>query len=385
MAAILDEVRLKLQKEIVGQKSIVEPLSTDRWMANSLLQKAIRRGEVHVARRAALTFLQLGGSAIWRRLIIIAFEDVGASCPDVVAMIVAASTDAGWRKRSGGNALVATCLARLLAEAPKSRSAEHLITTSEHHPVFDEERRIINASSTRVNLDAVADVSKSRAFRALAAWRASGIGWNGEKVIDKDLPGLLDTFGQLGVPQELVEATGVGATASREPITLMVPLLWLAAHQAQEPTTVHLDVPRSSVIDGIPNYALDQHTRTGREAIRELVKYNFELRECLERYVPRPQRNDAAYMAAFYADAAPLARKLVWRGGDELEALGTEADLLKVGVAPDGIAPLLQVLRENVDQLDKIRTHTQETGICRHRDRPNGQRGGVGNGRSHTR
>src|SRR5450755_4660650 len=73
-----------------------------------------------------------------------------------------------------------------------------------------------------------------------------------------------------------------------------------------------------------------------REAIRELVKQNLEIRECLERYVARPQRNDAAYMAAFYADAAPLARKLDWRGGDELEALGTEADLLKVGVSPMG-------------------------------------------------
>ena len=120
---------------------------------------------------------------------------------------------------------------------------------------------------------------------------------------------------------------------------------------------MHLDVPHSSAIGGVPNYALDKHTRTGREAIRDLVKYNSAIRDCLERYVARPQRNDAAYMAAFYADAAPLAWKLVWRGGDELEASGTEADLLKVGVATDGIAPLLQVFRENVDHLDKVRTH----------------------------
>ena len=45
-------------------------------------------------------------------------------------------------------------------------------------------------------------------------------------------------------------------------------------------------------------------------------------------------------------------------GGDELEASGTEADLLKVGVAPDGIAPVLQVFRENVEHLDEIRAHT---------------------------
>jgi MgsA AAA+ ATPase C terminal len=358
MTALLDEVKFELQKEIVREQSIVVPLNTDRWVANSLLQKAIRRGEVNVARGAALTFLEQGGSAIWRRLIIIAFEDVGAASPEVAAMTVAASTDASWRKRSGGNVKVATCLARLLAEAPKSRSAEHLITSGDQHPSFANERRLVSASSIADNLDTVVDPSKSLARRALAGWRASGIGWNGDKALGKDLAGLLEAFRQLGVPEALVFSIGVAATASREPITSMVPLVWLAAHEAQEPTTVHLDVPRSSVIDGVPNYALDQHTRTGREAIRELVKYNSEIRECLERYVARPQRNDAAYMAAFYADAAPLARKLIWRGGDELEASGTEADLLKVGVTPDGIAPLLQVFRENVDHLDKVRTHT---------------------------
>ena len=371
MAALLDEFKLELQKEVLREQSIVEPLTTDRWIANSLLQKAIRRGESDVARRAAVTFLEQGGSAIWRRLIIIAAEDVGAASPEAVAMTIVASTDASWRKRAGGNAKVATSLARLLAESPKSRSAEHLITSADQHPSFAEERRLVSASSIADNLDTVVDPSKSLAHRALAGWRASGIGWNGDKPLGKDLAGLLDAFRQLGVPETLVVSTGVAATASREPITLMVPLVWLAAHEAQEPTTVHLDVPRSSVVDGVPMYALDKHTRTGREAIRELIKYNSAIRECLERYVARPQRNDAAYMSAFYADAAQLAWKLVWRGGDELEASGTEADLLKVGVAPDGIAPLLQVLRENVDHLDKIRTR-----------RAHGRLGGVGDGRS---
>ncbi|MGC1898958.1 MAG: hypothetical protein WA716_09655, partial [Pseudolabrys sp.] len=46
----------------------------------------------------------------------IAFEDVGVASPDAVATTVA-STDSSWRK-----------------ESPKSRSAEHLITSADHHP-----------------------------------------------------------------------------------------------------------------------------------------------------------------------------------------------------------------------------------------------------------
>jgi MgsA AAA+ ATPase C terminal len=359
----LDQAKCRLRRELNRERPFAKQLDTDRWVANSLLQKSIRRGEVEVAQRAAVTFLGQGGSAIWRRFMIIAFEDVGAACPDVVAMTVAASADGSWRKRSGGNAIVATCLARLLAEALKSRSAEHLITSSDQHPSFEQERRWVSVSSIADNLGTVADQSKSLTHRALAGWCASGIGWKGDKVSGKDLPGLLDTFRQLRVPEELVVSTGVAVTASREPITLMVPLVWLAAEEKQVPATVHLDIPRSCNIYGVPAYALDKHTRTGREAIRELVKYNSEIRESLERYVAPAQRHAAAYMAAFYADAAPLASKLSWDGADQLEALGTEADLLKVGVPREGIEPLLQLFRANVQHLNKLRVHT----VCKKR------------------
>jgi hypothetical protein len=298
------------------------------------------------------------GSAIWRRFIVIAFEDVGAGSVDVVAQTVAASADSSWRKQSGGDAVVAFHLARLLAEAPKSRSAEHLITSSDQHPSLEQERRVVSASPIADNLAAVADKSNSLTHRALAAWCVSGIGWAREKQPSTDLAALLRSFRQLGVPEELVAATGIAATRSGEPITLMVPLIWLVAHDEQVPSVVEAAVPRSLVLDDVPMYALDKHTRVGRESIRNLVKYNHEIREWLQRYVAPAQRHDAAYMAAFYADAAPLASKLVWNGADALEALGTEADLLKSGMPPDGIEPLLQLFRMNVDHLNKLRAHT---------------------------
>jgi len=335
-----------------------EPLTADQWVVKSLLQKSIRRGEVEIAQRAALTFLAQKGSAIWRRYIVIAFEDIGAGSADVVAQTVAASSDSSWRKQSGGDAVVAAHLARLLAEAPKSRSAEHLITSCDQHPSFEQERRVVSASSIAENLAVVSEKSNSLTHRALAAWCVSGIGWEREKVPGTDLPALLDTFRELGVPEELVVATGIAATKSREPITLMVPLMWLVAHDGQTPTVVEAAVPSSSVLDGISMVALDKHTRIGQEAIRSLVKYNSAIREFLERHVAPAQRNKAAYMAAFYADAAPLASKLSWDGADRLEALGTETDLLKVGVPVEQMGPLLRLFWANVGHLNKLRVHT---------------------------
>jgi MgsA AAA+ ATPase C terminal len=341
----------------------IDPLSADQWVVKSLLQKSIRRGEVAIAQRAAQTFLAQNGSAFWRRIVVIAFEDVGAGSPNVVAMTVAASSDATWRKKSGGEAVVAAHLARLLAEAPKSRSAEHLITSSDCHPSFEQERLLVSASSIADNLAGVGDKSNSLTHRALASWCVSGIGWEREKVPGSNLPALLDTIRQLGVPEELVAATGIAAKKTHEPITLMVPLIWNAAHDGQARTVLEAEVPRSLILADIPMYGLDKHTRLGLEAIRNLVKYNLEIRQVLERYVAPAQRNEAAYMAAFYADAAPLASKLSWDGADQLEALGTEADLLKSGVPREGIEPLIQLFRANVDHLNKLRAHT----VCKKR------------------
>jgi hypothetical protein len=273
----------------------IEPLVADQWVMVSLLQKSIRRGDVETAQRAAFTLLGQKGSAIWRRFMVIAFEDVGAAAPDAVGMTVAASTDLGLRKTSGGDLHVAVQLARILAEAPKSRSAEHLITSAQHHPSLTKARMVIGAGSFTDHLDAVMDGEVSLAERAIAS------------------------------------RSGEGSTIIKS------------------------EVPPSKVIDGVPMYALDKHTRLGREAIRHFALENDEVRAVLAQYVPTGRRNDAAYMAAFYADAAPLPTKLVWKGADALETLVTETDLLQSGVPPEGFAPLLGACRANLGHLDEAR------------------------------
>ena len=352
----LTESKRRFAQELVSSPKLdIEPLIADQWVTISLLQKSIRRGEVATAQRAAFTLFAQKGSAIWRRFMVIAFEDVGAASPNAVAMTVAASTDSSWRRKNGGDLHIAVRLARVLAQARKSRSAEHLITSTQHHPSLAGSRILRGAGSLTDHLDTVLDQEASLAERALAAWCASGIGWVAEKRARGDLAALLDKFRSLGVPDELVTATGIAAQKTREPITLLVPLVWLAATGQSHPTISKSEVPATKVVDGVPMYALDKHTRLGREAIRQFASENDEVRETLARYVPAARRNDAAYMAAFYADAAPLAIKLVWKGADDLEVFGTETDLLLSGVQPEGFAPLLAALRSNLGHLNEVR------------------------------
>jgi hypothetical protein len=249
-------------------------------------------------------------------------------------------------------------MAELLARAPKSRSAEHLITAWKYHPAFEQLRLRSADTSIEQAVAVVADHARPLVQRGIAASRLFDLDRSRGRSVRNGLAALLEAYVRLGVPGKLLTAIDIAAGSVRDAITLMVPLIWLALDEGQVPNVLNSELPRSICVDEVPLYALDKHTRVGREAIRNFVKSNFEIRHCLERYVAPNHWNDAAYMAAFYADAAPLARKLVWRGADDLETLGTEADLLRAGVALEGIVPLVDLFRANVPHLNNVRAHT---------------------------
>ena len=55
----------------------INPLRCDRWLALSAMQKSIRRGDGLTAQRALATLYRDDPSSTWRRLLIIACEDIG--------------------------------------------------------------------------------------------------------------------------------------------------------------------------------------------------------------------------------------------------------------------------------------------------------------------
>ena len=96
----------------IDQYPRVETLHCNRWIASSVLQKAIRRSHVGIACRAALTLHKQDRANVWRRLIAIAFEDVGPADIDVVLQTVAAAVSPGWRASCGEDRAVVSIVSR---------------------------------------------------------------------------------------------------------------------------------------------------------------------------------------------------------------------------------------------------------------------------------
>ena len=353
IARAINSAKNHIQKHAAVAK---DALSCSRWIASSALQKATRRGDIAIGLRAAFALHREDRSAAWRRMIAIAFEDVGPAAVDVVIETVAVAPSSDWRAVYGEEEVLASLVCRLAA-ASKDRSADYLMWVAAEHPDQRETRAICCHASVTECLSMVTDPSRSLPDRAVAAWFCSGINYPYQhRVGAGDLAGLAAAYGRLGAPPDLVAATVLAARRTRQPYAVLVPLVWLEVQRSGPIAVGDACIPPSALVAGIPLYALDEHTRLDKRAINALVQQSPSIRACLQQYVPRRRWIAAAQHAAFYAEGSAVSRRLHWAQSRSLEALGIEAELATAEVQADGVEPLIGAIRDSLDALNAVRT-----------------------------
>jgi len=205
-------------------------------------------------------------------------------------------------------------------------------------------------------LELLADFSQPLAKRAVAAWYASGINPRYQNQVQGgDLHALAAAYRSLGAGDELAHSMVLAAKRAPEVLVVLAPLIWLEVRRGG-PAGLRSDpIPQSRKVAGIPLYAFDKHTRVGKRAIERLIGENKPFRDCLVRFLAQGSPRKAAEIAAFYADAAPVARRLDWAQSDSLERLGIEADFIEAGLRLDGIGPVREAMNAALEQLNEIR------------------------------
>ena len=307
IARAINSAKNYIQKNAAVTK---DALRCSRWIASSALQKAIRRSDIAIAHRAAFALHREDRRAAWRRLIAIAFEDVGPADINVVLETVAVAASSDWRAMCGEEDVL-TSIGSRLATAPKDRSADYLMWVAAEHPDQRETRAVCGRASTTECLSMVMDLSRSLPDRAVAAWFCSGIDYPYQhRVGAGELSRLADAYCWLGAPPDLVAATVMAARRTRQPYVVLVPLVWLEVRRTGLTAVGDVFVPSSGLVAGIPLYALDEHTRLGKRAINMLAQQSLSIRACLQQYVPCRRWVAAAQHAAFYAEGSAVSRRL---------------------------------------------------------------------------
>lgn len=329
------------------------PLKLDPWSASSLLQKAIRRGETLLAQQALSALYRYRGQAVWRRLAIIALEDVGIADPDLVWDCVRSATDPAERASPSFGVLAE--LTTRLASAPKDRSADYLFSGATLLETAQDDRRNFDPWHWSTKLEIATADLEPLPRRAVAALSACTVIKGGQELVDDSAARL---FAQEfhNVPDPLLKSATTLTGRNSHPFGLMLVLIW-SQYDFTGGTRGYSNrpLPPAEYVNGIPLYTFDKHTAVGKRAIARLVEENGPLQEVLREHVAEPCWTSAAEIAAFYADAAPVACRLEWFASELLEYGGFIADMTAAGCPMAGASAVLKCIQDNLTHLNRYR------------------------------
>ncbi|XYD06797.1 hypothetical protein R1A27_16535 [Methylobacterium sp. NMS12] len=227
---ILQQAREQLGEVVRGphtETPVDTPFPMSPWLAMSLLQKAIRRGRTDLALVAAATLLRDAPDRLWRRIGIVAFEDIGVADLESLQLAMAVTSSKAFRAKLGGEWAVASTIIARMTMAAKCRAADDLVMIVQHHPSLREARQELVELPTR-DLIAIATGRDHLPLRALAAWFAVGT----VRCPSDHLPRrrgepdvVLDAFCDAGIPDTVVETAREGLRRTGQILCLFVSLL----------------------------------------------------------------------------------------------------------------------------------------------------------------
>lgn len=355
----VDDIRQELRQAV---RQVTPPALTilpwkDKWVLASALQKAIRRGDAALAMRCADTMLSLDMSMLLRRLQGTALEDVGIGDLEAVMQAIVATVDVNWLHRLGGVRETLWYVISRLSEAPKERSADYLLSITQHDPALAGLRTDFADAPMLDLLGCLGNKNASIESRALAMWYAIGTdrlpGTN--LAIRKGDPAAVRyTLECLGAPSALLDAGRLAWRRMRNPFPAFVPLLATVL----EPGTATVQentLPPTDFISGIPLYALGGHTRPGKAALREFVNECLPVRSFMEQHVPEAKRMEAVHVVTFHVEAAICQLSLIWPAGFILKEKAIRIDLSLAGINHSEHTKAVNLMSDMIFAVNSIR------------------------------
>lgn len=352
---ILSQAREQLSEAVLtnrGRYSVETPIEMSPWLAMSLLQKAVRRGHTDLALQAAATLLRDSPDRLWRRICIVAFEDIGVADLETLQLATAAVSGKLFRAKLGGEWAVASTIVTRMAQAAKCRAADDLVMVVERHPSLRTARQEMAELSIQ-DLILIATGQGPLLERALATWLAIGT-----DLIPSDyLPrrrgqqqAVWDAFCDAGFPDTVVETAREGMRKSRQ---VLCPFVSLLATGAWQNAPVANDCPPPELsIHGVPTWAYDMFVREGRHALRTFLDQNGETARWIRERVPSSERINLLGHIVFAVEGGLLRSRLDWATGLSLRRMAEHES--QGARCLDG-AVLIEMMRAELPLLNEVR------------------------------
>lgn len=325
----------------------------DGYIAMSLMQKAIRRGDENNALSAGLFLLTSNERSFWKRLCICALEDVGIANLKLVAQVLIVDKGKRFREGVGDSNRIAQALLCALCKSPKDRCSDDLIDAIKCGSGYAEYiadaaeqpiahlKTVIASKAEPIQHRAIAAVQLATGWDDFPSALRKGHGWF--RVLN-DLPEDVASPCVLAVSLLGIQRTGA----------LMAPLLTLLyAHKPLVSKYADDDFLNAVDIDGMPSWVLDGHVRPGLHSFRIYIQRSCRMKQFLARHATReisPSKTVAGLV--FRIESGQLVNRLDWAEGRQLKQ---QACANRPGLPTEAAPEAMSILRSEFDLLNECR------------------------------
>lgn len=367
------EVALMLAEHVSTELKTYEPAhqvqtmlrdKSHKWRAMSAMQKAIRRNNPLLAYKSARAMLYGGlASDMWRRLAVIATEDIALGDPYQAAYASMFAGDSKLRAKLGSEEMLMYWLIDKQCAAAKSRDLCDVVIYAQIDPTQQSFAASMQAAAEGA-VRYTASASDSTPMERYHGFRQMWNRWEGKRWPPLPETARHEFMAEIKLPPVLQFIAMENVRATNETLALAIPSVWqlMCASTWAKVGTDPFDDGKDEVIGAVLSCTYDQHTKEGARAIGRLTNYNPAIQAELEKR-PGVNAKGAMNRAVFYTDGAVLRPRLEFEGSKQLFDEILDAKLLSNGFAsPEDGRKFYDVVASQKPQLDAIRRHVLTLG-----------------------
>lgn len=329
------------------------PATADRWLLASNMQKAIRRRLEHTAVGTANRLVEVDSRYFWRRLLVIAYEDVGYGDIGLCHTVLKTFRREALHRELGPEN-VARYFARELARARKSRSLCDALASLEFSTRRSDYERPYFRMGDEQLLFAACNAGAPVLYRVAALRHVCGYREFAGGTYRTLAPARSDLMREVCRHLELSEMETtlfLSGQSVSEGMNIALPLV------AQMVDDSHEERQAEQVFagkHGILYAALDRHTRAGKRCFARLARECKTVRQFFDHH---PALDPVSVLGAgvFVVEGAVLDRQLVFDGSDDLQRQFDQNFLEYAGIGEDDQRELLALVIDNLPRLNRLR------------------------------
>ena len=338
-------------------KQPVEVDSGSKWRWLSGMQKGIRFGLYPRAIKSAMCLNREHSTHLWRRLGLIAVEDIGVANLPLVAMVLTVSGRRVFRKRLGEERLLSFLIYHM-CRSVKNRDVTELLCWVGH--TRDRWDRRLDMMRMKLGpLQAIAlDPLESVDDRMWALWLIAGTsryrapnGLSVVKTMTRDL--FWETVEEFDLPILAQYVMRLASTKSNDGMFIAIPLM-CEMMRSDSPLRIREKKTSTEMCGEILSAGYDQYTWQGKRALAYFKKACAPVREFFEEN-GGDNAVEALGLAVFEAEGGVLDKRLVLNGTDDIYHHAIEAYFENAGWPAEKGWGLIELVSYNIDVLHKSR------------------------------